>query len=77
MDRPDSAAYADQAAFIGRSALPKADIARRFRRRFLSSQDKFFQELEDSVDGFGVIAEHFGRGMLNNVQAKRQQQQQP
>lgn len=40
------------------------------------TQDKFFQELEDSVDGFGVIAEHFGRGMLNNVQAARRQPQQ-
>jgi hypothetical protein len=38
-------------------------------------QDKFFQELEDSSDGFSVIAEHFGRGMLNNVSAQRRLQQ--
>jgi hypothetical protein len=27
-------------------------------------QDRFFQALENSEDGFAVVAEHFGRGLL-------------
>ena len=29
-------------------------------------QDKFFQALENSEDGFSVVAEHFGRGLLGS-----------
>jgi hypothetical protein len=29
-------------------------------------QDKFFSQLRNSADGFGVIADFFGRGLLNN-----------
>ncbi len=28
--------------------------------------DKFFTQLKQSPDGFGVVAEFFGRGMMNN-----------
>ena len=28
-------------------------------------QDRFFTELRESGDGFGVVAEHFGRGVMN------------
>lgn len=28
-------------------------------------QDKFFAQLKSSADGFGVIAEFFGRGLLD------------
>lgn len=30
-------------------------------------QDKFFSQLKSSADGFNVIAEFFGRGLLNNA----------
>ena len=30
-------------------------------------QDKFFTQLKNSADGFNVIAEFFGRGILNNT----------
>jgi len=29
-----------------------------------ADQDRFFQALENSDDGFAVVAEHFGRGIL-------------
>ena len=29
-------------------------------------QDKFFSQLRSSADGFSVIADFFGRGLLNN-----------
>ena len=32
-------------------------------------QDKFFTQLKSSADGFNVIAEFFGRGLLNNTSA--------
>ncbi len=32
-------------------------------------QDKFFTQLKSSSDGFNVIAEFFGRGLLNNTSA--------
>lgn len=28
-------------------------------------QDKFFTELREHADGFSVVAEHFGRGLMN------------
>ena len=28
-------------------------------------QDKFFTQLKSSADGFSVVAEFFGRGLLN------------
>ena len=34
-------------------------------------QDKFFTQLRNSADGFNVIAEFFGRGLLNNAHARR------
>jgi len=33
------------------------------------AQDKFFTQLKNSADGFSVIAEFFGRGLLNNTSA--------
>ena len=30
-------------------------------------QDRFFNQLKSSADGFNVIAEFFGRGLLNNA----------
>jgi hypothetical protein len=32
-------------------------------------QDKFFTELREASDGFGVVAEHFGRGLMNMTAA--------
>jgi hypothetical protein len=32
-------------------------------------QDKFFTQLRSSADGFAVIAEFFGRGILNQAAA--------
>jgi hypothetical protein len=32
-------------------------------------QDRFFTELREPGDGFGVVAEHFGRGLMNMTQA--------
>ena len=29
-----------------------------------ADQDRFFQALENSDDGFAVVAEHYGRGIL-------------
>ncbi len=29
------------------------------------AQDRFFTELRESSDGFSVVAEHFGRGLMN------------
>jgi hypothetical protein len=37
--------------------------------RLLSLQDRFFSELRESADGFGVVAEHFGRGLMNMTAA--------
>ena len=34
-----------------------------------STQDKFFTQLRNSADGFNVIADFFGRGILNNPAA--------
>lgn len=31
----------------------------------VSGQDKFFTQLKSSADGFSVVAEFFGRGLLN------------
>ncbi len=28
-------------------------------------QDRFFTELRESGDGFSVVADHFGRGLMN------------
>ena len=30
-------------------------------------QDKFFTQLRNSADGFGVVADFFGRGLLNHT----------
>ena len=30
-------------------------------------QGKFFTQLKHSADGFGVVAEFFGRGLMNNT----------
>ena len=30
-------------------------------------QGKFFTQLRHSADGFGVVAEFFGRGIMNNT----------
>ncbi len=32
-------------------------------------QDRFFTELREAGDGFAVVAEHFGRGLMNMTQA--------
>jgi hypothetical protein len=32
-----------------------------------NDHDKFFQSLRNSEDGFSVIAEYFGRGILNKA----------
>lgn len=32
-----------------------------------NEQDKFFTQLKNSTDGFSVVAEFFGRGILNSV----------
>lgn len=42
-----------------------------FVRRFPAdaAQDKFFTQLRSSADGFAVIAEFFGRGILNQAAA--------
>jgi Vacuolar protein sorting protein 11 C terminal len=37
----------------------------RSMREGATEQDKFFTQLRSSPDGFGVVAEFFGRGMLN------------
>jgi hypothetical protein len=34
---------------------------------FWVGQDKFFTQLKNSADGFNVIAEFFGRGILNTT----------
>lgn len=31
------------------------------------SQDAFFKQLRTAPDGFSVVAEYFGRGLLNNT----------
>jgi hypothetical protein len=30
-----------------------------------SQQDHFFSELKEAPDGFSVVTEHFGRGLMN------------
>ncbi|BDA46644.1 Vacuolar protein sorting-associated protein 11 homolog [Coccomyxa sp. Obi] len=40
---------------------------RRSLRAGAAEQDKFFTQLKNSADGFNVIAEFFGRGILNNT----------
>eukprot|EP00873_Tetraselmis_striata_P041163 jgi/Tetstr1/461427/TSEL_006537.t2 len=40
---------------------------RRSMRAGASEQDKFFTQLKNSADGFSVVAEFFGRGILNAV----------
>ncbi len=37
-------------------------------------QDRFFTELRESSDGFSVVAEHFGRGLMNMTAASIAQQ---
>lgn len=32
-------------------------------------QERFFTELRESPDGFAVVAEHFGRGVMNATSA--------
>lgn len=32
-------------------------------------QDRFFTELRENADGFAVVAEHFGRGLMNMTNA--------
>lgn len=38
---------------------------RRDMKAGVAHQDQFFMELKGNKDGFGVVAEWFGRGMLN------------
>lgn len=35
----------------------------------LPYQDRFFTELREAPDGFSVVAEHFGRGLMNMTAA--------
>ncbi|CAK0785749.1 hypothetical protein CVIRNUC_008960 [Coccomyxa viridis] len=42
---------------------------RRSLRAGAAEQDKFFTQLRNSADGFNVIADFFGRGILNNPAA--------
>jgi len=46
--------------------LARALDVRRHLRRGAGEQDAFFRELREArADGFGVVAEHFGRGLMN------------
>jgi hypothetical protein len=51
------------------------DIRRNLRAGALQ-QDRFFTELRETSDGFSVVAEHFGRGLMNMTAAAVQQQSQ-
>ena len=52
------------------------DIRRAMRAGALQ-QDRFFSQLREASDGFGVVAEHFGRGLMNMTAASVQQQAPP
>jgi hypothetical protein len=43
------------------------DITRNMKAGALKP-DEFFSQLDASADGFGVVAEHFGRGIMNMTQ---------
>lgn len=36
-------------------------------------QDSFFKQLRSAPDGFALVAEYFGRGLLNNTSVSQQQ----
>ena len=40
-------------------------------------QDRFFTQLREAPDGFGVVAEHFGRGLMNMTSAGMAQARPP
>jgi hypothetical protein len=42
---------------------------RRSLRAGALQQDRFFTELREAADGFSVVAEHFGRGLMNMTAA--------
>ena len=35
-------------------------------------QDSFFKQLRSAPDGFALVAEYFGRGLLNNTSVSQQ-----
>ncbi len=37
-------------------------------------QDSFFKQLRSAPDGFALVAEYFGRGLLNHTSVSQQQQ---
>ena len=41
----------------------------RIAQNLVPLQDKFFTQLRNSADGFNVIADFFGRGILNSPAA--------
>lgn len=47
--------------------LAFSQMGRGMRQLVLLSQDKFFTQLHNSADGFGIVADFFGRGLLNNT----------
>lgn len=40
---------------------------------YLWLQDSFFKQLRSAPDGFALVAEYFGRGLLNNTSVSQQQ----
>ena len=40
---------------------------RRSQRQSIAEPDKFFTQLQHSADGFAVVADYFGRGLMNNL----------
>lgn len=51
------------------------DIQQNLRAAALQ-QDAFFTQLREHSDGFSVVADHFGRGLMNMTVYNQQRQQQ-
>ncbi|KAI3427097.1 hypothetical protein D9Q98_007036 [Chlorella vulgaris] len=45
----------------------KAQELRRSNRASAADKDSFFKQLRAAPDGFGLVAEYFGKGLLNNT----------
>ncbi|EFN56788.1 hypothetical protein CHLNCDRAFT_144280 [Chlorella variabilis] len=45
----------------------KAQELRRSNRASAADKDSFFKQLRTAPDGFGLVAEYFGKGLLNNT----------
>ncbi|PRW51086.1 vacuolar -sorting-associated 11-like protein isoform A [Chlorella sorokiniana] len=51
----------------------KAQELRRSNRASAADKDSFFKQLRSAPDGFALVAEYFGRGLLNNTSVSQQQ----